>query len=213
MGAAYRGVGTDLEPVKRTLNFARVIDAASLPAKAVEWLLCGDYDQRLSELRVWLNQAGECATTLQDTLHLLRRLAGSPLGSADETGTRGSLTALMEYALAHPHDLFQWIQFLRIQLKSKEKGLDRLTTPAEAGILNPADLTAAFRFVFHNTLARSVFIEDPDLGQATGLTQELLREQFASSDKEAIRLYSARVAALLDKRAVPAGNQSGPVGT
>ena len=47
----------------------------------------------------------------------------------------------------------------------------------------------------------------------TGVTQEQLRRQFAAADKESIRLYSERVAALIDQRPVPYGNQSGPVRT
>src|SRR5271154_146151 len=47
----------------------------------------------------------------------------------------------------------------------------------------------------------------------TGVTQETLQSQFAAADKEAIRLYSERVAALIDRRDVPYGNQGGPVGT
>src|ERR1700733_5664755 len=40
-----------------------------------------------------------------------------------------------------------------------------------------------------------------------------LCRQFVAADKDSIRLYSERVAALIDKRPVPYGNQSGPVRT
>jgi len=79
--------------------------------------------------------------------------------------------------------------------------------------LEPRELGPAFRFVFHNTLARSVFTENAELSQVTGVTQELIRDQFAVADKEAIRLYSDRVAALIDQCRVPYENQSGPVRT
>jgi very-short-patch-repair endonuclease len=58
-----------------------------------------------------------------------------------------------------------------------------------------------------------VFSSHAELSQVTGVTQELLREQFAAADREAIRLYSERVAAIIDQRPVPYGNQSGPVRT
>jgi hypothetical protein len=82
---------------------------------------------------------------------------------------------------------------------------------AENRTLEPHELGPAFHFVFYNTLARSVFAENDELSQVTGVTQEQLRRQFAAADKDSIRLYSERVAALIDKRAVPYGNQSGPV--
>src|SRR5205823_9426225 len=71
----------------------------------------------------------------------------------------------------------------------------------------------AFHFVFYNTVARSVFSDHPELSQITGITQEVVRRQFAAADKEAIRLYSQRVAFLIDQRPIPYGNQSGPVRT
>ena len=74
-----------------------------------------------------------------------------------------------------------------------------------------SELGPAFRFAFYNTLARSIFTEQPELSQVTGVTQEQVRQQFAAADREAIRLYSERVAALIDRRSVPDGEQSGPV--
>jgi hypothetical protein len=38
--------------------------------------------------------------------------------------------------------------------------------------------------------ARSAPTSHAELSQLTGVTQELLREQFAAADREAIRLYS-----------------------
>jgi very-short-patch-repair endonuclease len=80
-------------------------------------------------------------------------------------------------------------------------------------VLEPHALGPAFHFVFYNTLARSVFREHAELSQVTGVTQQQIRHQFAASDKEAIRLYSERVASLIDRRQIPYGNQSGPVRT
>ena len=75
---------------------------------------------------------------------------------------------MLEYAFSQPQDLPQWNHFLRVQLKSKEAGLNRLTALAEARTLEPPELTRAFHFVFYNTLARSTFTEHYDLGQVTG---------------------------------------------
>jgi very-short-patch-repair endonuclease len=47
----------------------------------------------------------------------------------------------------------------------------------------------------------------------TGITQEQVRRHFADADRESIRLYNQRVAAIIDQRPVPYGNQSGPVRT
>ena len=213
IGSDYRGTETDIEPIERTVKFATSIAIHSLPAKTIEWLLCDEYESRLRELRMWLGQAADCAKILRVSAESLAELSGSSVWSAHSTSSWNSLLAVVEHAFSQRHDLPQWNHFLRMQLKSKEVGLHRLTLLAECRTLEPSELTRAFRLVFFNTLARSAFTEHYDLGQVTGITQELLRQQFASSDKEAIRLYSERVAALLDKRPIPYGNQSGPVRT
>lgn len=112
-------------------------------------------------------------------------------------------------ALENREELPRWSQFLRLQMRSRESGLDKLTSMAEVRSVETHELGPAFRFVFHNTFARSIFTDSAELSQAAGVTQELIRQQFAAADKEAIRLYSQRVAALIDQRWVPPGQCEG----
>ena len=209
---AFRGVETDLEAIKRTVEFAHAIASGRLPSKTVEWLLSNEYDDRLRELRALLSSAEKCGIALKNAADFLATSSGSPVWSSPSTSISG-LRALVEHALAHLHDLAPWHHFKRVQVQSREDGLGRLTALADAKIIELEELVPAFRFVFYNTLARSIFTKNPDLAQVSGITQERLRQQFTSSDKEAIRLYSARVAAIIDKRTIPYGNQSGPVST
>jgi len=115
--------------------------------------------------------------------------------------------------LTHREELPRWNHFLRVQIEIRESGLNKLNALAESRTLEPRELGPAFHFVFHNTLARHIFSEHAELSRVTGVTQEQLRHQFAAADKEAIRLYSERVASLIDQRQVPYGNPSGPVRT
>jgi very-short-patch-repair endonuclease len=211
IGGAYRGVNSDIEPIKHTVQFAEAIASGTLPQKAVQWLLCPEYGARLAELRACLNDVRDCGGKLQALTEELARISGSELWTGSSDNPFGGLQALAEYALANREELPRWCHFLRLRIKSKETGFDKLTALAENRTLKPHELEPAFRFVFYNTLTRSVFAEHDELSQVTGVTQEQLRRQFAAADKEAIRLYSERVAALIDKRSVPFGNQRGPV--
>ena len=65
IGAAYRGVNTDIEPIKYTVQFAESIASGNLPQKTAEWLLCRDYGTRLADLRMWLGGAQDCAARLR----------------------------------------------------------------------------------------------------------------------------------------------------
>jgi len=187
------------------------IASGSLPQKASEWLLCKDYAARLTELRTTLTAAHDCGERLQGLTAELAAVSGSAFWNGTADGPWTGLQALAHYALANLEELPRWNHFLRLRIKSRETGLDKLTTAAEQRTFEPHELGRVFRFVFYNSLARSVFAQHPELSEATGVTQEQLRHQFAAADKESIRLYSERVAALIDKRPVPYGNQSGPV--
>ena len=143
----------------------------------------------------------------------LAALSGAEFWNGNADNPWGSLQALAEYALANREELDTWNHFLRVRIQSRENGLDKLTGLAEARTLKPQELAPAFHFAFYNTLARSVFTNHAELSQVTGLTQEQLQRQFAAADRESIRLYSERVAAIIDQRPVPYGNQSGPVRT
>ncbi len=213
LGDAYRGAETDVEPIKRTVTFASSVAFHTLPRQTTEWLLCKEYDSRLRELRISLSTAAECAAKLRESAETLEALSGSSAWSTQSARSWSSLVAIIERAQLWPQDLDQWNHFLRVQIRSKEAGLNRLTALAEDKTLEPSELSKGFHFVFYNTLARSAFTQHSDLAQVTGITQEELRKQFAASDKEAIRLYSERVASLADKRGLFYGNQSGPVKT
>jgi very-short-patch-repair endonuclease len=176
-------------------------------------LLCEDYRSRLEELRASLNVAAVCGAKLNALAQSVAALSGWQRWKSIDNGSWDSLKVLADDALSNPEELPRWNHFLRQQIRSREAGLDKLTGLAESRTLEPGELGPAFRFVFYNTLARWIFAEHMDLTQMTGVTQEMLQGQFAAADKEAIRLYSERVAALIDRREVPYGNQGGPVRT
>ena len=65
-------------------------------------------------------------------------------------------------------DLSRWNHFLRLRIQSHEQGLDKLTLLGDTRVLGTSELGAAFRFAFYNTLARSIFTEQPELSDAYG---------------------------------------------
>ena len=213
IGTAYRGVHTDIGPIKYTVQFAESVASGSLPRKTAEWLLCPQYGSHLADLRTWLGGAGDCAAKLHTACEQLAALSGSAFWNSNADNPWGSPRALAQFALQNREELGPWNHFLRVRIQSRESGLDKLTAMAETRTLEPQELAPAFHYVFYNTLARSVFTNHAGLSQVTGLTQEQLQRQFAAADRESIRLYSERVAAIIDLRPVPYGNQSGPVRT
>jgi very-short-patch-repair endonuclease len=213
LGAQFVGVETDVGPIKQTISFAETLTRGKLPRKAIDWLLCDDYAPRLTQLRSWLSHTATCAVGLQDFGKEMDILAGSTAWPVDEKESLTYLETKGERALANRDELTKWVHFVRRRAESQEAGLAKLTSLADSRAMEPQHLVAAFRFLFYSSLARGLFAEHEDLSQYNGLTQEEARKQFALSDKMAIQLYRQRAALIIDRRPVPRGNLSGPVGT
>ena len=168
LGSAYRDVNTDVEAVKHTVQFAQAVASSSLPAKAVRWLLCEDCGTHLEQLRVWLGTVQKCGVGIRAITRNLAALSGAAFWSDNPDGPWGSLQARAEFALANREELPRWNHFFRLQTQSREGGLAKLTALAETQVLEPHEIGPAFRFVFHNTLARSIFTDNAELSQVTG---------------------------------------------
>src|SRR5579885_2265744 len=213
LGANYAGLTTDLNLLRATVDFAEAIDTSGLRDQSVQWILSEDYAMRLEQLRGQLASAHALGDTLAVAAEEIRTLSASARWPTADGAPLQSLLATVERALTHREDLPRWVHLLRLRAQAGEHGVDRLTVLADDGAIEPAHLVPAFRFVFYNTLARHAFAEHPALSEFSALTQDLVRRQFAESDRKAIALFRERAAALIDSRPVPYGNQSGPVGT
>jgi very-short-patch-repair endonuclease len=213
VGKAYTGVHTDTAPIKATVQFAESVTAHNLPQKAEEWLLNPEYETRLGQLRSWLETVQTLGHQLAQIGENLAELSDCQIWKNNTPESMAGLEVLAMRALDCQEDLPRWLHFVRLQAQSEEAGLGKLTKLADERVFEPQHLSAAFNLVFYSTLARNVFSQHPLLSQVTGVTQEQIRDQFAKADKEIIRLDRKRAAAQIDRRSVPGGNQTGPVGT
>ena len=214
LGDDFHGLRTDLEPIEQADRFAARIGEAELPPSAVAWILSENQRERLVQIRSWLGETASNLERLKGTGEAIRTLSQSPTWSAD--GVARSLDACLTIcsrSLDYRDQLPQWVHFLRVRAQSAEEGLSKLTALADARRMDPDRLVPSFRFLFYDSLARGVFAERPALSGLTGLTISEIRKQFAKLDRESIRLYRQRAAAIIDRRPVPCGGQVGPVGT
>jgi hypothetical protein len=213
LGSSFAGIETDLEPVKAAVRFAESVVTKAIPASTADWLLSEDYFLRLVQLRRLLNQLAQDYEDIAGIRTEIRALTSSTDWHSDEAESLEALAGKAESALQQREELAQWLHFLRIHEDAAHAGYAKLTALADDARIEPVHLLPAFRFVFYNTLARSAFVEHPDLFGFSGVTQDQVREHFSKADKEVIRLYRERVAAIVDRRQLPYGNQSGPVKT
>ena len=212
LGAQFKGTETEVEPIKQALAFANCVSNGKLPECAAQWILCSEFSTRISQLRSCLARIASCREKLTHVTKEIDVAAESSPSLFGENEPLGVLRQRAEKALESPEELPAWIHFLRVRKQIQDAGLAKLASLAESKTISPQHLLPAFRFLFYNSLARSILAEYPILYQFDGVTQEQARQQFACSDKESIRLYSERLASIIDSREVPYGIQRGPVG-
>lgn len=211
LGANYAGTATDCGAVAAAVRFSQLA-AASLPTDCCEWVLATEPLDRFTSLRDWLTTASECFSQSGELHADILRLAG---GSGVLTSSRelAAIALQLDGALANRTALPEWTHFLRAGRSLRQNGFAKLVDLAETGILTPEQVRPGFQFVVYNTLARYAFSEIPELSDASGITQEQVRSEYAEADRKVIELFRSRVAAALDTRPVPYGNSRGPVGT
>jgi hypothetical protein len=212
LGAHFKGTDTDLDPIKNAITFAECLIAGKLPHQATDWILSEDYGNRVRQLRALLTHLASCGERLMALGTELNRLTEATVWSTNAQESLEALQQKAERALANREELPRWVHFVRVQAESREIGLAKLTSLADSKGIEPQHLVPAFRYLFYDSLARGVFAEHPELSRFSGLAQEELRKQFTESDTQAIRLYRERAASIIDRRPVPYGNRSGPVG-
>jgi very-short-patch-repair endonuclease len=197
--------------LKATIDYVEAVVSVKLPPATFDWLVCEDHSARVKQLRGWLEQACRLGVVLSGLRDDIRTLTRSEQWQRDEGESVERAAIRASEALTRKEKLSQWLHFLHLRGQAAEAGLSKLTGLIDSSRLEPRQLVQAFRFCFFNTLARSAFTEHPELFSFSGITQEQIRDQFAKADKQAIRLFRERAAAVIDRRHVPYGHQSGPV--
>lgn len=211
LGDLYTGPTTDRKPIEDVLSFAQTLYQTKLPTEAIDWILSEEYSRRLEQIRGLLSVVAVSGERLSDLSSDISALSGSDLLS-DKGPRFQAVEQKAQAALANRDELSRWTHFVRLRLNSRETGLSKLTDLADSKTVAPEHLVPAFRFLFYNSLARALFAQYPELADFNGVTQEQVRKEFAVSDRHVIKLYRERAASVIDKRDVPYGNRSGPVG-
>jgi very-short-patch-repair endonuclease len=210
LGPLFAGVATDVERLKAMVAFATTVELSDLPERTKQQILCNDYPSGLERLRAQFAEADRLRSNLIDIAMKIHELAASewPLLPGEPLM---SCLGRTRRSLEYREELPRWSYFAQLHGTARDRGLDRLTTLVEQGILEPPQLVPVFRFVFFNTLARSILADHPELSEFSGVTHELVRKQFAETDRKAIALFRERAANIIDSRPLPVGNGRGPV--
>jgi very-short-patch-repair endonuclease len=213
LGRHFAGTDTNVERVFRTFVFADEVRNSTLPESLQRWLLDGEARQRTHELKEW---AGRMRTALAALAAAWNTFSGTGAVDArtwfgEDSPALQAITKRGERALAARHLLPQWLDYQHARKTANDARLGTILVLAERGEIPPAQATAAFEYVFTHSLVQSVFHEYPGLARFSGLSHQEARNRFAALDRETIALERQRIAALIDSKPVPYGNDWGPV--
>jgi hypothetical protein len=214
IGVHFQGVDTNLEVVSGAVDAIAAIRRADVPEAIRSWLLKSDTDARLSLLRADLTNLGKQLRALDDAVSRFSELGQINLQEwwGRKPWTFVMLERVAKAALEKIDSLSGWVDFQRTARDVKSAKLGDISKLADSKIIAVADLVPAYAYVFYNTLAQKLARDRPQLFQFSGLRQEAVRERFVQFDKELIELNRQSVALLTDRRFVPPGIRSGPVG-
>jgi very-short-patch-repair endonuclease len=214
LGECFYGVETDTAPLRLTVRLASSLRQCEIPEPLKRWLFSDEFPTRLSNLDASLLKLDGAVQDLEKA-----STAAIDLGklNVDLWSPREAplidLSKRIQHAVADAPALSAWMNLVRARDAAQQADLQNLIDLVEKGQIQPSQLPGAFGFVFYNSLLRRVLEEHPLLMRFNRLTHEEVRRAFAEADQESIKLYRQHVANLTDRRSVPWGNSTGPVGT
>src|SRR6185312_4383210 len=146
LGADFKGVSTDLTTLRPTVKFADAIALVGLPPSADDWMFCEDYENRLTQLRGWLETARDLLRKIVASRDELAQIADNPVWKETNGRDCDALNVLATRALDNRDELHNWNDLLRLRAEGAHLGLERLVTLANSRVFEPEQLAAAFAF-------------------------------------------------------------------
>ena len=214
IGPQFRGVNTNVSLLQEALATVEQIQNSGLPPEVEHWILTKNTLDRLNQIVNLIGPVNEALTRL-DILDSTVQQAGQIIAAQWHQEGSPSLEAIatrIDRALDSSNSLRPWLDFQGAFRQIANLKLQSIAKLLAEQQIRPADAIPAYCYALYNSLVHEVFANTPRLLQFTGLTQEAIRERFVRYDKEIINLNRDWAACQIDKRPVPIGIQTGPVG-
>jgi very-short-patch-repair endonuclease len=203
---------TRTRSVRATLDRAKGIADAGLPANVVTWLFHSDHALRtelLGQMASEIERAVETECAARERADgLLHIDPDSWSGGAFTTVPIERLVEKAQRAAEAPDDLEKQITLLATEDEARRLGLDGLIAAWSKEGLRYQGVGWTVEAAFYRSAAAHLMRELPALSRHTGSTHEQVRKRFQELDKEILALNRRLVAAKLFARPVPAGQRA-----
>ncbi len=193
LGDQFRSIETDTGPVWDALTFGRRVLGLNLHSEITKALLSDEVESNFKMITGYVKaiQAGwESVDSFAAGMVAygrfdLERWAGTI--TADASFLDG-LIRRNKHAAASTDELLPWVQYLQQSERARERGLGDFISLLESGSVESDHLPNLFGYRFYSSIASHVFRDCLPLRQFSGEIHKVIREEFASLDREIIKL-------------------------
>lgn len=214
LGETFRSTETNTEPAWDALIYGRNVLMLKLPPAITRALLSDGVDANFERIAGYVKaiQAGwEIVDGFAQDIAEYGRFdvklwTGKELADPEFPP---ALVARTRLAAESIDKLLSWVQYLQATARARERELGDFVSLLESGKVHPDQSPNAFGYRFYGSVMLRLFRAYPALGQFAGTTHETIRAEFASLDRDIIKLRGQECAHKAAQNAVPPMGTSG----
>jgi hypothetical protein len=207
--------GSDIERARcitATLDHAKCIMAARVPASVTKWLLQQGCRERTANLKAKAREVeiaiAQQREALQEANGLLQFRFDDWCGGPAEEALLDALVEKCRLAVQSPDALERQVALLGAEFEADSNGLGGLIQHWTTAGLRYAGVGWAVEAAFYRSAANKLMREHPVLAQHTGNRHEQARKRFQDLDKEILELNRLVIGQKLRGRPVPPGRRA-----
>ncbi|RYF30895.1 MAG: hypothetical protein EOO23_04050 [Comamonadaceae bacterium] len=201
LGSYYRRLETDEVKLQACVDWAQAVQVASvnLPTGATQRLLSENAARVAKQAGRIIGDCALAYCAYEEQVSFL--VSWGTMDWAVWGGVPGPQDAVdrLSAAVAGARELVPWSKYLSAKEDCAVQQLDKVLAPFESATLPPTLLVSAFEYVLFRSMARGILSRHRELGKFSGSSHDSVRAEFATLDKELIRLNGLVHAAKIDR--------------
>ena len=214
LGDEFCSTATNTEPALAALVYGRKVLQLKLPSAITHALLSHEVDTNFEKIAGYVKAiqgsweiVDGFATKMAE--HGRFDLAGWAGAKPGDANFPSGLVTRNRQATASMNRLLSWVQYLQQAARARERGLGDFISLLESSDIGPDHLPNAFGYRFYGSITSHVFRDCRPLRQFAGAIHETIREEFASLDRDIIKLRGQECANKAEQKGAPPQGTSG----
>ena len=217
LGNHWRGLETDTTSLLQALDWLSTLHTTGVQAGVISWAVSGPEGPRVASIVAVSSKLKQFLSVREDWLKQFSRWGGVNLERwlkcKSPSFTLANVIQACEASLATTAFLNSWSEFCRVAARLQDHGHADLLTLIREHSLSPERVTAYFRALAYEAIARQAVQTNPALASFTRVAYERTIREFQRIDRELNGLRGQAIASNIAKRPIPAGIGTGPVRT